>query len=230
MKAAVVANGDITDRRWFLEQLADFDLIIVADGGSRHFRDTDRHPHVVIGDMDSIDPATLAQWGRQGVETLRHPARKDQIDLELALDLAVARGAVDVDIFGAIGGRWDMSLANTLIMVQSRYTHLTLRIVGPNVCIGLVRPETPVAFNGSVGDTVSLIPLGSEVQGICTKGLEYALEDEGLPFGTTRGLSNTIQTPPVRIALRKGTLLHFHYRQPSNTQPTADTIKKGATR
>jgi thiamine pyrophosphokinase len=60
---------------------------------------------------------------------------------------------------------------------------------------------------GSVGDLVSLLPLGDAVVGVTTDGLVYPLDDEPLPAGTPRGLSNVIASAGASVGLRSGRLL-----------------------
>ncbi len=60
---------------------------------------------------------------------------------------------------------------------------------------------------GRPGGIVSLLPLGTGVEGATTHGLAYPLADEPLPAGTTRGLSNVIEAEGASVELRSGALL-----------------------
>ena len=77
------------------------DMIIAADSGLHHALDMDITPHLVIGDLDSADPGRLEQAIALGAEVDRHPADKDQTDLELAMGTAVERGAGELVIVDA---------------------------------------------------------------------------------------------------------------------------------
>ncbi|MGZ8501612.1 MAG: thiamine diphosphokinase, partial [Candidatus Limnocylindrales bacterium] len=57
---------------------------------------------------------------------------------------------------------------------------------------------------GRVGDLVSLIPLGPGVDGVTTAGLAWPLDDEPLPLGPARGLSNVRVAPVARVSVRTG--------------------------
>jgi thiamine pyrophosphokinase len=87
------------------------ELTIAADGGIRHAHRAGRDPHVLVGDLDSVTPEDLARARTAGTEVLRHPVDKDATDLELALDVALARTAVGprtatpVDSAGSDDGR-----------------------------------------------------------------------------------------------------------------------------
>ena len=51
-------------------------------------------------------------------------------------------------------------------------------------------PRSASRFRGRVGERVSLLPFGAGVAGVTTDGLAYPLDDEPLPPGPARGLSN----------------------------------------
>ncbi len=75
------------------------------------------------------------------------------------------------------------------------------------------------SIEGLIGDTVSLIPLDTRVEGIVTRDLEYPLRDEDLLRGTTRGVSNVMTAPRAEVRWRKGLLLVVHLFQ-SEIDPT----------
>jgi thiamine pyrophosphokinase len=59
---------------------------------------------------------------------------------------------------------------------------------------------------GRVGDLVSLIPIDAAL-GVTTAGLRYALQDEELPAGPARGISNVRDGADAEIWLRRGRIL-----------------------
>ena len=87
--------------------------------------------------------------------------------------------------------------------------------------IGYFLCENSVAFHdilirdqdfikGRVGDTVSLLPIGGDVTGITTEGLEYPLQRSALKFGATLGISNVLTAPVARVQVESGLLLCVH--------------------
>jgi thiamine pyrophosphokinase len=54
---------------------------------------------------------------------------------------------------------------------------------------------------------LSLLPLGGEAHGIHTTNLAYPLEDEDLPFGPARGVSNLLTAEVATVSLKSGTLI-----------------------
>lgn len=181
------------------------DLRIAADGGARNVRlFLERAPHVVLGDMDSVDDETRAWLETSSCEFIRHPRAKDETDLELAIELAQERGAEEITILGAFGGRVDHFLANVFLLTRAR----NLRIVdsASEMWVGNESAE----IKGNEGNIVSLIPLSAQVNGIVTHDLEYPLRGETLERGSTRGISNVMLSERAHVSWDYGTLLLVH--------------------
>ena len=79
--------------------------------------------------------------------------------------------------------------------------------------IRLARSGQTLELVGQPGDTISLIPLGGDVNGITTRGLEYPLLGEALRFGSTRGISNVLLEANASIYINEGVLLCVLIRQ-----------------
>jgi thiamine pyrophosphokinase len=136
-----------------------------------------------------------------------HPRSKDETDLELAVRYARQHGADEVLILGAMGERWDQTLANLTLLAAFDLPAGRLRLIDGSQEVCLVRGGETLPLDGRPGDTVSLIPIGGDADGVTTEGLEYPLRGETLRFGLTRGVSNVIQTSPVSVGVRRGSLL-----------------------
>ncbi len=208
MRALIFANGvlgpDAPETVRALN-LGPADRIIAADGGAVHCRALGLRPHVVIGDFDSLAPADLAALEAAGAQVVRHPARKDQTDLELALRWAVAEGADDIVVLAALGGRWDQTLANLLLPALPGLNRARLRLVDGTQQIYLIQDEARI--EGAPGDIVSLIPISGAARGVTTAGLEYPLDRGTLPFGSTLGISNQLVGATARVTVEEGTVL-----------------------
>jgi thiamine pyrophosphokinase len=205
MYAVIVANAPGFEAAPFLPLLRGADLLIAADGGGNSLHAVGLAPHLAIGDLDSLDPAVIAAFAAAGAEIRRHPAEKDETDLELALLAAIERGAEQIDMLGALGGRWDMGLANVSLLALPELKGRRVRLLDVNQEAFLVRESALI--HGSVGDTVSLLPLGGAAHGISTRGLHYPLAGASLFFERTRGVSNLIVDAPAQVSLSSGMLL-----------------------
>ncbi|HEY4721353.1 MAG TPA: thiamine diphosphokinase, partial [Anaerolineae bacterium] len=116
MRALIFANGDAPDERVIKRWLDAAALIIAADGGARNALSIGVMPQIVIGDLDSLHPADRLQLEQAQAQFIVYPAHKDYTDLELAIRHALERGATEIVIASALGGRWDQSLANMLLL------------------------------------------------------------------------------------------------------------------
>ena len=106
----VVAGGDPPTPEEIARLPAD-PVVVAADAGLDHAHAAGLTVAVAVGDMDSVSPEALAAAEQSGTRIERHPADKDQTDLELALELA-ARLADRVIVIGAGGGRLDHLIGN----------------------------------------------------------------------------------------------------------------------
>jgi thiamine pyrophosphokinase len=207
-RAIIFANGspssapDLPD----LQPLPD-DLLIAADGGARLCRQLGMLPHILVGDFDSLEPQELADLAAQGVEIRQHPARKDYTDLELALLHAQSLGVREALVVGALGLRWDQTLANLLLPASADLDNLKIRLFDGKQEISLARAGQVLEIAGKPGDTVSLIPLAGDALGVRTDGLEYALHGQALRFGSTRGVSNVLLGERAHVSMELGLLL-----------------------
>ena len=209
MKVAIVANGELRDHPRLVEIWRTADLRIAADGGAVNAR---KHlvlaPQVLIGDFDSVDETTREWCIQAHAELIQHPREKNETDLELAIDLAVAHGATDIAILGALGGRFDQMLANTFLLIKPGLAHITTRIVDSDFDAWLAWDHTSI--HGKIGETLSLIPMTDHVDGIVTNGLRYPLRNETLFLGSPRGVSNELVEENAAVTFQNGLLLVVH--------------------
>lgn len=204
MNAVVAAHGIVDERDAALALSAD--LVVAADGGALHLMRWGVAPAVVVGDMDSLDEATLAGLAARGARIERHPADKDESDLELALARAVELGARRITVLGAFGGRIDYTIANSLLLADGRWAGVDLRAVLGATTVRPLRGPSELRIEAGRGAVVSLLPLG-RAAGITTEGLRFPLADGALREGASRGVSNEVIAVPARVRLRDGVLL-----------------------
>jgi thiamine pyrophosphokinase len=215
VKAIVVAGGNAAPQDAAL--LSGADLVIAADSGAHWLDDSGVPPDLVIGDMDSIDPALLDRLAARGTEVEWHRADKEASDLELAMSRAAAAGADEVVILGALRGeRLDHELANLLLLVDGEWDGIDLRVVRGDTTVSPLRGGSRRELTGAVGDLVTLLPIG-DATGVRTDGLRYPLVGETLEAGRSRGLSNAVEHAPASVSLEGGTLLIIETRKEPST-------------
>ena len=201
MRAVLFANGTFSQH--FSPDGED--IVIAADGGAHHCLALGLYPAFVIGDLDSLSENDLENLRRHGAQIVQFPTRKDYTDLELAISYAQDLGADEILILGALGSRWDQTLANLLL--PAGFASAKIRLVDGNQEFYYIRSGETACLSGRPGDTVSLIPLCGEAQGISTRNLEYPLENEPLQLGSTRGVSNVLTADHAQVTLGEGWLV-----------------------
>lgn len=210
MRALIFVNGEIDDYRALAQLIHADDYLIAADGGANHCRALNRMPHALIGDLDSVDQATIAAFQQQQVYIERHPPDKNQTDLELALDHALVvaknRPIREILLVGGLGGRLDQMLGNVLILAQRDWP-LPVVLLAGQTRAQVVSDVTPLSLRVAVGDTVSALPLSDQVTGITYTGMRYPLQNHTLALGSTRGMSNEVIALPATVTVASGQLL-----------------------
>jgi thiamine pyrophosphokinase len=204
MRAVIIANGIIGG---FCPIIFPEDIVIAVDGGLRHCLELKLRPHTLIGDIDSLSPEEIDTAARSGIPISRYPGRKDHTDMELALHHARNLGADDIVLLGALGARWDMTIANIMLLAAPELAGCRVRILDGMQEISLVQGGETRRFDGNVGDLLSLIPLRTDAQNVCVTGLEYPLGGETLYFSATRGISNVFCDQIATVFLEEGLLL-----------------------
>ena len=205
MRAIIFANGEFIIHNE-VQEFRENDLIIAADGGSRHCRELALIPDILIGDLDSVDGKTLTEWNDSGVKVIEFSEEKDQTDLELALLYAQKEDPSEIIVYGAVGGRLDMTMSSLTLLAHPELITPTTIIHGKEK-INLLKQGETLDIQGDPGDIVSLIPLQSVSNRVTTKGLQYPLNDEVLEFGSTRGISNCLITNKAQVKLESGLMI-----------------------
>ncbi len=208
MHWVLLANGPLTPSPAIRQVISTADRLIGVDGGSRHLRHLGVRPHLAVGDMDSIPEDLLQDYRQAGVELHLHPPKKDATDLELALELAITRGATRISILGGTGGRLDHTLGNLFLLARCLPTGIPACIMDQEQCVHLT--DQALTLDGAVGDTLSLLPATPEASGVSLTGLEYPLSEATLTFGTSWGMSNVFVEAQATVTVRSGWLFVFH--------------------
>jgi thiamine pyrophosphokinase len=209
-RAVIFANGSLPDREAARALLHPQDLLLAADGGSRHLMAMGLTPSVVIGDLDSIRPDERHLLESAGVVFVQHPRDKDETDLELALRYVIAKGFREILIAGALGGRLDQTIGNLALLSGPDMANLDIRLDDGVEEAFFVRHSCRIF--GTLGDLVSLVPWGRAADHVTTVGLRWPLKAERLTPHHTRGISNEMVAEKADISLQAGLLLVIHRR------------------
>jgi thiamine pyrophosphokinase len=209
VKAVIVADGDHAPADKGV--LADAELIIAADGGAEWLDAQGIAPHVLVGDLDSADPALIDRLAAARVTIERHPVGKDASDLELGVEAATKVGADDIVVLGALGGALDHLLANVLLLGSAARAGQAIRLVHGSTSARLLTGPAEAQLNGPPGARVSLLALGAAAKGVTTRGLLWRLAADRLELGSSRGLANVVDSLPAGVSLVAGQLLVIEF-------------------
>jgi thiamine pyrophosphokinase len=215
-RALVVADGRLDVAQLRLEAARPGTLVIGADGGAARAHDAGVRVDIVVGDLDSIEPAALVRLEAVGAEVRRASPDKDESDTELAILTALERVSGPIVVLGALGGvRIDHELANVLLLAHPRLDGRDVAILERATTIRRAGTDTgpaAVTLTGERGDLVTLLPIGGPVEGVTTHDLRYPLHAETLTPGPARGLSNELLGSSASVTSVRGRLLVIHIR------------------
>lgn len=203
----VISGGVMDDLRFLYDEIRSVGdpVIICADGAAQRLKELDIVPDFIVGDMDSVDEDTLRYFETKGSRIIRHPADKDETDTQLALECAFEMNPDGIRIFGALGGRVDHMLANISLLVLCAKRGIDARIIDKQCELFVI--DDLCVIDGKEGETVSLLPLSSNVSGIQLEGFRYPLTDAVMEIGVPYGISNRLIGTRGTISVKSGYLL-----------------------
>ena len=199
MRAYIYIGGDVSaDLR---ETPTPEDLTIAADGGWHNAVKLGVIPRVLLGDFDSIGTDTLPE----AEEIFEVPAEKDRTDTQLAVDLALSRGAEEIIIIGGLSGRLDHTLSNLAILEHLNEKKIYAIMTDGQNRVRFVRNSGALVPHGAF-KYLSLIAADKVVKGVSVKGCKYPLENAKLSKTHQYAVSNEIQGNCALVEVRKGGL------------------------
>ncbi len=174
-------------------------LLIAADRGYLNLTENGYTPELLVGDFDSLGfvPAFSP--------IIRHPAEKDDTDMELAVQCGLDRGCDTFILYGALGGRLDHTLANLQLLSRLSKAGCRAFIAGSGTAAASVTDGT-LCFNENAAGTISVFALGERAEGVTLKGLKYPLTDAVLTCDDPLGVSNEFTGLPSSVTVKSGTL------------------------
>ncbi|MGO4697066.1 thiamine diphosphokinase [Paenibacillus sp. 2TAB26] len=196
---------------WALAHIKPDDLLIGADSGARFLIKNGRRPDISIGDFDSVSEEDLLEIRKNSGQTIAcDPIDKNYTDTEMAIRLALDLQPTEIILLGALGTRFDHSLANVHLLALSSQQQVKMTIIDDHNKISLISDQLNIEQQGY--PNVSLLPLSLKVEGITLDGFQYPLTDAELTIGQSLGISNVLVSSTGTISIRKGLLLVIQSR------------------
>ena len=202
---SVLLGGDLTPTPRLLSQSAGT-RAIAADSGIAHAARLGLDVELWVGDFDSASAAMQASSRHLPRQT--HPTDKDKTDGEIAIDAALARGAAELLLIGALGGQTDHALGNlALLLSLARRGVPSLASSGNEEAYALLPGRMTLEL--PPGSRLSLIAL-EDLVGLDLAGVRWPLSRARIGVGSTRTLSN-VAIARVEIGLETGTGIVLAY-------------------
>ena len=199
---------------------------------AKTFRDNPQRRYIMFGGKGGLGKTTFSAatgyWlAKQGKRVLvfsvdPQASLSDIFQKDIfgkgALRYAVELHPSAILIVGALGGRLDQTIANLSILTDPMLPkidiHLDDGVEQAFFCRASAGEGKRVEVRGRSGDTVSLIPWQTPVDGVTTEGLQWPLYGETLYPDKSRGVSNRMLGESALVKIEKGLLLIILRRQP----------------
>src|SRR5665647_1792567 len=124
---------------WALEDTRPEDVYVGADRGALFLVQQGFKPDIAMGDFDSVNEDELI--------SIRHnskllvscdPVMKDLSDTEMAFSWALDQNPEEIIMYGALGTRFDHSLANIHLLIQGVHKQINCTIVDAHNRVRLI--------------------------------------------------------------------------------------------
>ena len=193
--------------------------VIAADGGIRHAEPLGLEVELWMGDFDSAEDHFHGRYASVPCQTF--PRAKNMTDGELAISESLKRGAENLILAGALGGRSDHALC--LVMASLDLAERGISVLassGTEEALPLLPGRHK--FDLPLGSGLSVIAL-SALTGLSLQGLQWPLDNYDIKPGSSLTLSNQV-TGSLRVILEEGRGVIFVY--PPTRPPTHKTNRK----
>ena len=158
-------------------------LIICADGGIKHAEALGLTPDVWLGDGDSLCGEEIKVG-----ERYTFPVRKDNTDMDLAIELALEKGSCDITVIGGIGGRRDHEFSHFCLLKKLLENGASGRFIDEKNEISMADKSFTVYPDDK--KYISFFPFGGDVTNFSVKGLRYEAEGIHLSCSKVQASSN----------------------------------------
>ncbi len=203
-RVLVFSGGDPVESAHIVDLPRDA-YVVAADSGAIHATRLGFAVDRLVGDLDSTPAELVTALEAAGTVVERHPTTKDQTDLALAIDVALALEPAAITIVGGHGGRLDHLLANVLLLASDAYAGVAIDARMGAATVTVVRGRRQLT--GGVDDLVSLLAVNGRAEGVSTEGLLFPLRAATLRPGSSWGVSNQLAAPTATVEVARGVVL-----------------------
>lgn len=188
---------------------SDGDFIIAADSGYLTARRFGVTPDLLVGDFDSLDLSGLCANELDKIEKIKVSHIKDDTDTQLAVDIAVSRGASKIHLIGGLGGRADHTLSNIFLLeyIAEKGIEAIMSDGKNRISLLTARGERVSVKKEKKYKYLSLVSLTDKCIGVSVTGVFYPLDNAEITRKYTYAVSNQITEEYAEISLTDGKLL-----------------------
>lgn len=201
MKSCLIFSGGSINGNEYLPNIDNNTLVISADGGYLNTLKFNIIPDICMGDFD-----TLTIDINPSCKIIKYPPEKDDTDTMLCVKKAISMGYDNIYIYGALGGRFDHTIANIQTLEYITERNITAYIVDNQNIITMQKDSTK-DYNHYHDFRYFSIFSVSESSEVSAIGLKYPLENTILNRNFPLGVSNEILLDSATITVHKGTIL-----------------------
>lgn len=190
MRGILLLNGDP-----FTGEIDDNGALVVCCDGAYEWAKDRVRIDKNVGDFDSLGymPDPLPEE--------IYPSEKDFTDGEIALFKLLESGVDSVEIYGGGGGREDHFLGNLQLLYASQTRGVPAQMITDRSVFFTACGVIPL--NGLKDKTISVLPFGSPVHIMGSKGLKYTYPPK-LAAGECRGISNIVESDCAELRTGEG--------------------------
>ena len=204
MKNCTVVAGAPNDCSAFLRSHINRDsYIIAADSGYTYLLQAGIMPDLIIADFDSSDKPEL------DCEIITFPVEKDYTDTFNCVRYAVEHGFTSIDIYNALGNRFDHSFANVLCLSYCKRHSVFCRLIDEHNRLTLIDRE--YTFKKEY-QHFSLFAFLEDCCGVRISGARYSagwygVDSLTMPRDDQSALCNYVEDEECSVTVEQGTLL-----------------------
>ena len=198
MRAFIYTGGTVRTEA-ITEHPKPDDLSIAADSGYHTAVALGERIDLLLGDFDSIGDVPRDS----GIEIQQVPAEKDYTDTQLAVEIAIDRGATDIIIIGGLTGRLDHTLS-TLAILEELHARKIYGTVTDGQSRARYMKSSSTLIARSPYKYLSIIAADEVVKGVDIEGCKYPLKKATLRRCHQFAVSNEITGNVAFIAVKKG--------------------------
>lgn len=198
MRAFVFAGGEVFPQ-YISERPEGGDIVVCADSGYNNAKALGVRIDILVGDFDS-----LSDIPEDVGEVLRVPAEKDLTDGQLAVEIAIDRGADEVMIIGSSSGRFDHALSLMCILEDLWERKIHACIVNGQNRIRYIKNSGSIVLRSQNYKYFSLIAADEKVKGVSIDGAKYPIKNKTIERRHQFAVSNEIKGNCALITVKKG--------------------------